>query len=106
MELNSRLLLKNLRNSAEEEVAIEVTDVSKTGIGFLCGVPLTIGTVYEAYLTIWMKEVVHAFLEIVRIERIGEDQYNYGAIFIGMPESELQRISVHDTMKNMEEPEK
>lgn len=98
LELESKLLIKSL--NAEEnphEVGIDIIDVSKTGIGFTCDKPLTIGTVYEAYLTIWTKEMIHAFLEIIRIEKNADD-YTYGAIFIGMPEMDASRISLYDTI--------
>ena len=58
-----------------------------------------IGSVYESYLTIWTKEVLHAFFEIRRIEKIDEDSYNYGAIFIGMPEMDAARIEVYQTVE-------
>jgi hypothetical protein len=57
------------------------------------------GAVYEAYLTIWTKEVIHAFIEIVRIEKI-ENGYNYGGLFIGMPECDLQRIDVYNIVSD------
>lgn len=102
LELTSRLIIKRLDNpdEQEQEVAIEVSDVSKTGLGFYCTIPLEIGAVYEAYLTIWTKEVIHAFVEIVRIEK-DEDAFKYGAIFIGMPEMDAARIEVYDTVENM-----
>lgn len=102
MELSSRLMIKNL-NGISESVIIDVVDVSKTGVGFTSGNALTIGAVYEAFLTIWTKEVLHAFLEIVRIEKIGEGKYNYGAIFIGMPEMDAKRIEVYDTINTMDD---
>lgn len=101
MELSSKLLIKRL-NGPAEEITIEVSDVSKTGIGFTCDSQLTIGTVYEAYLTIWMKEQLHIFLEIIRIDKIDDNKYNYGAIFIGMPEMDSKRIEIYDTMDTME----
>lgn len=99
IELESRLIIKRLDGGAEaaEEVAIEIVDVSKTGVGFNCTIPLEIGAVYEAYLTIWTKEVIHAFLEIVRIVK-EDDTFKYGAIFIGMPEMDAARIMVYDTV--------
>ncbi|MCM1387121.1 MAG: PilZ domain-containing protein [Bacillus sp. (in: Bacteria)] len=102
MELTSRLLIKNLTGTGNEEVSIEVTDMSKTGVGFICESRLDLGTVYEAFLTIWMKESLHAFLEIVRIEKLEDNKYNYGAIFIGMSEMDTKRIEVFDTMGSME----
>ena len=101
-DLSSRLVIKRLDGEGVEEVAIEVIDVSKTGIGFTSTEPLGIGAVYEGYLTIWTKEVLHAFIEVVRIEKEPET-FQYGGIFIGMPEMDLQRIDVYNVVS---EPEK
>ena len=97
--LTSRLVIKSLSggDQATKEVAIEVTDVSKSGVGFTCTVPLEIGAVYEGFLTIWTKEVLHCFMEIVRIVK-NENDYSYGAIFIGMPDMEVSRIEVYQTV--------
>ena len=102
MELESKLIIKGLNGSSDEEVAIEVADVSRTGIGFACDCKLDIGSVYEAYLTIWMKEHLHIFLEVIRMETLDNGRYNYGAIFIGMPVMDSKRIEVYDTMDRME----
>jgi len=98
--LESRLLIKRLDGSGHEEAQIEIVDVSKTGIGFSCNKLLDIGAVYESFLRIWTQEVIHAFLEIVRIEKVGRN-YNYGAIFIGMPEADAGRIEAYDTIESM-----
>ena len=74
--------------------------MSKSGVGFSCSKPLEIGAVYESHLRIWTQEVLHAFLEIVRIEK-KEDGFAYGAIFIGMPEMEASRIQLYDTINNL-----
>lgn len=103
-ELSSKLILKRLGgNSADEEVNIDITDVSKTGIGFTSAKVLEIGAVYEAYLRIWTQEVLHAFLEIVRIEKKDASTYSYGAIFIGMPEMDAARIEVYDMVESLHE---
>lgn len=100
MELSSNILIKRLDDNSAEEVAITITDVSKTGVGFICKAPLMIGAVYESFLTIWTQEVLHAFLEIVRIEK-KDGTFCYGAIFIGMPEMDMSRISVYETIEHM-----
>lgn len=97
-ELLSKIILKSLDGDRVEEAAIDVTDVSKTGVGFTSKKVLTIGAVYESYLTIWTKEVIHAFIEIVRIEKTPTD-YSYGAIFIGMPEMDAARIVTYQTVE-------
>lgn len=98
--MESRILIKRLDAAGEDgktEVAIEITDVSKTGVGFVSDEILQIGQVYESLLTIWTKEVLHAFLQIVRIELSGS-RYEYGAVFIGMPEVDASRIEVYQTI--------
>ena len=97
-QLQSKIVVKRLDGGTQEELDIDIVDVSKSGIGFLCNTPLTIGAVYEAYLTIWTKEVLHAILEIVRIEK-KEDTISYGAIFVGMPELDAARIEVYQTVE-------
>ena len=103
MSLSAQLLIKNMgENSVEEEVGIEVLDVSKTGVGFICDRPLEIGAVYETNLKIWTDEVIHAFLKVVRIEQTKEEKYICGTIFIGLPEMNAKRIEVYDMLKRME----
>ena len=104
MNLASRLVMKRLDNPVQgEDVAIEVTDVSKSGVGFICTEILTIGAVYESFLTIWTKEVLHAFLEIVRIEKKEDGIFEYGAIFIGMPEMDAARIETYNTIESLKQ---
>ena len=98
--LDSTLIIKRLDGSSSEEVKIDIIDVSKTGIGFNCEKPLEIGAVYESFLQIWTKETLHAFIEIVRIVK-ENGTFTYGAIFIGMPEMDMSRISVYETVENM-----
>ena len=69
--------------------------------GLLCKEVLSIGAVYESKLRIWTHEVLHAFLQIVRIEMKG-DSYTYGAVFIGMSESDAARIRVYQTINDDE----
>jgi hypothetical protein len=96
--LESKLLIKELgTENSGKEVPIDIIDVSKSGIGFTCKQPLEKGTVYEALLTIWTKEVIHAFIEIVRADK-NEDGFVYGGIFIGMPEMDAARIEVYQTV--------
>lgn len=98
----STLVIKRLDGQSSNEVNIQIVDVSTTGIGFLCEEVLQIGEVYESFLTIWTKEVLHAFLQIVRIELRG-DIFSYGAVFIGMPEMDTARIEVYQTIHEKEQ---
>ena len=85
----------------EIDGTIDINDVSKGGVGFTCKEVLQIGTIYESYLTIWTKEVLHAFLQIVRIE-MKENGYVYGATFVGLPEMDASRIAVYQTINEDE----
>ena len=98
MELDAKLMVKRLDSNSEDEVIIEVFDLSKSGVGFTCNKPLTIGAVYEAFLTIWTKETIHSFIEIVRIVK-QDNTFSYGGIFIGMPEMDMKRIEIYETME-------
>lgn len=102
IEMESKLVVKRLdkADNAVSEATINIIDVSKNGVGFTCDTTLDIGGVYEAYLRIWTQEVIHSFIEVVRIEKKGDD-FEYGGIFVGMPESEAQRIGVYDTVSSM-----
>lgn len=103
LALSSKLLIKRLdTDQPPKEVNIDVSDVSKTGVGFTCSEALEIGAVYEVFLTLWTKEVLHCFLQIVRIELKEENQYSYGSIFIGMSEAEASRIETYSTIENMD----
>ena len=98
-KLSSSIVMKRLDNGREEEVDIEVVDISKAGVGFTCSETLMIGAIYEAYLTIWTKEVLHAVVEIVRIEK-KENTISYGAVFVGMPEMDAFRIEAYQTVED------
>ncbi len=100
-QMKSRLLIKRLDGEEHEEIGIEIVDVSKGGIGFTADKLLQIGEFYEAFLTIWTKEVIHTFLKIVRIE-LFDKEYAYGAIFVGMPETDASRIEVYQTVNENE----
>ena len=102
-KLVSRLIVKRLDSREDGEVEIDVVDVSKDGVGFTAAKPLKIGAVYEGFLTIWTHEVIHAFLQVVRIELLEDAEeskrYGYGARFVGMPEMEANRIEVYQTVE-------
>jgi len=101
--LTGELLLSPICGTGSPEaVSIEITDASKSGIGFTTDKHLTIGDNYEANLTIWTKEVLHVFLQITRASE-SENGYNYGAFFIGMPDSDAQRITAYETVRELTE---
>ena len=104
MSLSAKLLIKNLNSATDksEEVEIEVVDVSKSGVGFICDTPLDIGAVYEALLKIWNDDEIHAFLKVVRIEQTKDEKYICGTIFIGLPEMNAARREVYDLLTRLQ----
>ncbi len=100
-EMSSTLMVNRLDQGDMQEVSIDILDVSPEGVGFLCREVLNIGAVYESRLKIWTHEVLHAFLQIVRIE-MKRDTYAYGAVFIGMSGSDAARIRVYQTVNDDE----
>ena len=99
LDLEGELLMKPMDGSEEvTPVAISIIDCSRGGMGFQSDQKLVMGDNYEVNLTIWTKEVLHVFIKIVR-GMLMEDSYSYGAIFIGMPEYDRQRIAVYETVQ-------
>lgn len=81
-------------------IHVDVVDVSKTGIGFAATQKLEAGTYYDMKLQIWTKEVIDAVVEIVRVEE-NENGYRYGAIFVGMTETNALKIEIYQLFNEM-----
>ncbi len=75
-------------------VHVAITDLSKSGIGFVSKAELDLGSYYNTKLQIWTKETIEAVIEIVRCVKT-EDGYHYGAKFIGMIESDALKIDIY-----------
>ena len=96
LDMAANLVMKRLDSGETKNAKIDVLDVSRTGIGFICDEELEIGAKYEASLTIWTGDTIHAFIEIVRKSQ-EEGGGIYGGIFVGMPEADWCRIRVYET---------
>ena len=97
-DLEAQLKIKRTDGTSIMEVSIDVTDVSITGIGFMCEEELEMGAIYEGTLTIWTKEKIKVFLDIVR-RREMEGRFNYGAYFVGMPDLYKRKIGIYQTVE-------
>lgn len=100
-ELISALIIKRLDDNSNYEIVVGVNDLSKTGIGFQCAEQLQIGEIYECHMTIWTKEVIHCFLQIVRIDQ-RPGGFCYGATFVGMNDADAARIETYQTIQEFE----
>ena len=81
-------------------VHVDVTDISRSGIGFKANVPLELHTDYDTKIQIWAKEVVDAVIEIVRCEE-KEGVYHYGAVFIGMTDTDALKIDIYQIFNDL-----
>ena len=75
------------RTDLDAQLVIKRTDGSK------------IGDIYEGTLTIWTKEKLKVFLDIVRRHEI-DGGFNYGAHFVGMPDLYKRKIGVYQTVED------
>ena len=66
MDLQSTITVKRIDNGKDEEVSIDIKDLSKSGMGFNCKQELEEGAIYQSSIVIWTQEVIPALLKIVR----------------------------------------
>lgn len=81
-------------------IHVDVTDISRSGLGFKAKKLLEIGTYYDTQIQIWTKEVVDAVLEIVRVDEC-EDGYQYGGVFIGMSTTDALKIDIYQIFNDI-----
>ena len=79
---------------------VDVTDISRSGIGFIATRPLEVGTYYDTKIQIWTKEVVDAVIEIVRVDE-ENGQYRHGATFIGMTDTDALKIDIYQIFNDL-----
>ena len=75
LELNVDVQLERLDEGGVttlKYVHVDVTDISRSGLGFNCEKELEKGTYYDTKIQIWTKEIVDAVVEIVRCEKDGD----------------------------------
>ncbi|MGN0312338.1 MAG: PilZ domain-containing protein [Lachnospiraceae bacterium] len=82
-------------------VRVDVTDVSKTGIGFNSMQKLEVGTYYDVKIQIWTKEIISTVIEVVRTKEREDGSYNYGATFIGMTETDALKIEIYQIFNEL-----
>lgn len=82
-------------------VHVDVTDISRSGIGFSCAKELDIGTYYDTRIQIWTKEIIESVVEIVRREADGAGGYRYGAVFIGLLDTDALKIDIYQIFNDL-----
>ncbi len=100
MVLNAHLVMKRVGEAEGERVPVDIIDISKGGLGFTCGKPLTMNAIYEMDLTIWTKDVIHTFINITRFD---SNKNMYGATFTGMNENDSGKIRIYEMFESAQE---
>lgn len=98
MDLESTITVKRIDNGMDEEISIDIKDLSKSGIGFDCKHELEEGAIYQSSIVIWTQEVIPALLKIVRKLNRGENGYFYGAQLMGLSDIDKFRIAVYEVI--------
>lgn len=101
MKLESTITVRRIDSGMDEEIMIEIRDLSKSGIGFLCTEVLDVGSIYQSSIIIWTKEVIPVLLKIVREKDEGDKKF-YGAEFMGLSEIDMFRIEVYEELERLE----
>ncbi len=82
-------------------IHVNVTDLSRSGIGFFSSVPMEVGSHYDTRLKIWTNETIQSVIRIVRCDK-APDGYSCGATFVGMTSTDELKIDIY-SMLNPEE---
>ena len=106
LDLNVSLGMITEDESAEKQyIDVEITDVSKYGLGFKTDKQLLVGDCFDARIQIWTKEIIDAVLKVVRVQEM-EDQegmYQYGCIFVGMTDTDSLKIQIYQMFSEEDE---
>ncbi len=98
MDLNTVVVINRLDGGKKESFQVEVTDLSKTGIGFRCKEDLEIGSMYEAEIVLWTKEKIVCLININRKDP-RDGVISYGGTFIGMNDNDAFKIDVYSIVE-------
>lgn len=88
--LNSKLAVESLFKSGEQQnvksnFPITITDISKTGMGFVAEEVLPMDHYFNTRVVIDEKREFFCVLKIIRIKEV-EDGFQYGSEFVGLAE--------------------
>ena len=108
MEIDVTIRLSELYNSEsdvsrKDELEVEVTNISRYGMAFKSGEGLNINSFYDAKMILWTKEKIDTIIEIVRKEKIDNDQFLFGCKFIGMVSADMIKIQIYEMFNEVED---
>lgn len=74
--------------------SIKVMNISKSGIGFLCGHELPVNYYFDAKIQLTSDKYFYAVLKIVRAEKV-EEGYSVGCEFVGLADILSMRVDLY-----------
>ncbi|MCR4694097.1 MAG: PilZ domain-containing protein [Pseudobutyrivibrio sp.] len=84
-------------------VDVDVTNISKSGLAFRAsGVEFSEGACFDARIQIWTKETIDTVFKVVRVNKIDDDTYEYGCIFVGMTDTDALKIEIYQLFNDVE----
>ncbi|SDB04989.1 PilZ domain-containing protein [Pseudobutyrivibrio sp. YE44] len=82
---------------------VEVTNISKTGLAFrMTGVEFEAGACFDARIQIWTRETIDTVFKVVRVNKLPDDVYEYGCIFVGMTDTDALKIEIYQLFSDAE----
>jgi len=100
--LEAELEMERIDGSKKKNIPVSVIDVSKTGMGFSCDEILEMNSVYKIKLKIWTGDIIDTFVNIIRFDNSNDD-YIYGGVFIGMPDSDASKFAIYELFESAKE---
>jgi len=79
----SRIFKQDYIEISDIDAEINVTDISKAGIGFLSTAELPVNYYFNGKITLSEGEFFYAVIEILR-KNDADEGYHYGAQFVGL----------------------
>jgi len=74
--------------------SIKVKNISKSGIGFICGHELPMNYYFDAKIQLTQDKHFYAVLKIVRMDKV-EDEYFAGCEFVGLADVLSARVDLY-----------
>lgn len=103
MSIDANIKLRSIKNNKaaaynlnEDEMEVEVINISKGGMAFKTQELLPLNSYYDAKVVLWTKETFNAIIEIIRMENDGSsDDTTYGCKFVGITPADQFKIDVY-----------
>ncbi len=103
MNINATIRLQSINNDRavtyepnRNDFEVEVTNISKGGIGIETTEFLPLNSYYEAKIVLWTREQFDATVEVVRMESKGDSGIiSYGCRFVGLSPADQFKIDVY-----------